>query len=340
MTVNELFNSLTFEEVFKALQRTHRGCRSLKCESSYKGAFDELCDTIPSGNGGEVTFSVTPEEELDETDSIQLLAFDVEGNFWENIVGMDVVAPEERHFTDAELAGAILWGATFYGFGRHSMWEPREKSYSRYGEMKERLERKLYRPYIRAKAEIKRLKDISHGWYGNSYTMEMWDLIHFRQKHQNRMKRKRYYRIKNRIKQLRKLDLRTRDIENIKATSGISSHPIYDRILSAASIGSIWYESHRSQIVPRTDYLIDLLSNYKPTVEESFKEAAEVVVVIYTSKENAATQQEIATLTEFFTSRLNIPITIIPATDPETGPDMWLQFIGIHDKPMDDEDDD
>ena len=339
MTVKELFNSLTFEEVMEALQHTHKNDHSIKSTAAYKGAFDEMCDTEPSDEGGEVTFQVSSPEEMDDSHSLPLLAFEVEGEYWRNIVGKTVVAPENNPFTDAELAGAILWGATFYGFSRHSKWEPYPEKHSQYGEMRERLERKLYEPYIRDKRTLREIKALDYEWVGVSFTLEEWELIHIRQKHQNRMKRKRFYRLKKRIEQLRKLDQRTHTIETIKAGSGVKGHPIYDRIFNAASILEIWRESHRSHGIPRTDYLIDILSNYNPKIEDTLKEAAELAVVVYTSSENPTTPVELSTLTDFFSSRINIPVTVIPATNHEAGPDMWLQLIGICDKSMDDEDD-
>ena len=41
MTVKELFNSLTFDEVAEALRYTHSGDRSVaKCMAAYKESFD------------------------------------------------------------------------------------------------------------------------------------------------------------------------------------------------------------------------------------------------------------------------------------------------------------
>ena len=72
-----------------------------------------------------------------------------------------VIKPEDNPFTDAELAGAILWGATFYGFNRHNRWTPFEEIYSKHGEKAWELERKQYLPYIRNKKTKYRLrKDI------------------------------------------------------------------------------------------------------------------------------------------------------------------------------------
>ena len=64
MTVKELFNSLSFDEIVNALQNTHRNDDSVSCLYGYKEAFDIISNTEFNGDGGEVTFDVTPREEF------------------------------------------------------------------------------------------------------------------------------------------------------------------------------------------------------------------------------------------------------------------------------------
>ena len=76
-------------------------------------------------------------------------------------MGKTVIRPEDNPFTDAELAGAILWGMTFYDFTKPSVWSPREEHYTKYGEMAQRLERKLYLPFIRDKRVIREHQNLT-----------------------------------------------------------------------------------------------------------------------------------------------------------------------------------
>lgn len=131
MTVKELFTIVGFDAIVKALQNTHRNDRSIKCLAGYKEAFDIICNTEFEGAGGEVTFDVTPKEHWFDPGNLPLLANNVEGDYWENTVGKTVIRPDDNPFTDAELAGAILWGMTFYGFTKHSAWSPREERYTK-----------------------------------------------------------------------------------------------------------------------------------------------------------------------------------------------------------------
>ena len=143
MTVQELFNSLTFDDIMAALRITHRNDRSIRNVAGYKEAYDVFCNLKPAGEGGEVTFDISSREKWFTPPSLPLVANDVEGDYWENTVQKTVIYPNDNPFTDAELAGAILWGMTFYGFTNRDVWPPNNTAFSHYGEQAKLLERKL-----------------------------------------------------------------------------------------------------------------------------------------------------------------------------------------------------
>lgn len=87
MTVKELFLSVGFDNVLKALRNTHRNDHSVQNVAAYKQAFYQICLTEFEGEGGEVTFDITPREEWYEPNSLPMLANNVEGDYWENTVG-------------------------------------------------------------------------------------------------------------------------------------------------------------------------------------------------------------------------------------------------------------
>ena len=185
MTVQELFSKLTFDEVAEALQRTHQSDKSVRSLCGYKEAFDTLSNLEFNGEGGQVTFDV--EDNFNYAKDIPMLANGVEGDLWESVVGKEIVLPDNNKFTEAEIAAAILWGATFYGFTNHDRWEPFQIIYSEYGQKAWELKRKQYLPYIRNKETKHRLKkDI--GFFSNrvAFTIEEWKFIRFRKKHQKR----------------------------------------------------------------------------------------------------------------------------------------------------------
>ena len=87
MTVQELFKSLSFDEIAVALQQTHfRDVENFIGQSAeYKMAYDQFCHIVPEGDGGEVTFDIVSPESLVNTEAIAIVANNVEGQCWENI---------------------------------------------------------------------------------------------------------------------------------------------------------------------------------------------------------------------------------------------------------------
>ena len=340
MTVKELFISVGFDAIEKALRNTHRNDWSIKCLAGYKESFDIICNTEFKGDGGEETFDVTPREEWFTPDSLPLLANNVEGDLWENSVGKKVVKPVDNPFTDAELAGAILWGMTFYGFNRHYYWTPCEDRYTSYGKMAERLERKLYLPYIRDKREKRELKGEKDMPFGIAFTDEIWKQIHFGKEHQNRSKRKRFYRIAKRVAKLKRLDKRQHLIDTITCKTEIAEQEIESRIINAGSILESWRESHVYGKSSRMDYLLDLLTNYCPTFDDLCDDCNDMIVIAYTSEEYPLTEEEEKLLLDFIAAvaapRMNV--TFEKGSDCEAEREIALQIIGISPiKPTEDE---
>lgn len=329
MTVQQLFNSMTFDEVLAALRNTHRNDRSIQNVAGYKEAFDVLCNLKPKGEGGEVTFDVTPREEWFAPHSLPMLANGAEGDHWENIVQKTVIRPDDNPFTDAELAGAILWGATFYGFTRHRKWEPSFVTYSKFGEQAKRLEHRLYIPYLRDKKKIRKLKKelMQHGIV---FTMEEWDAIHCRQRHQNRSKRKRFHRIEHRIEQLEKLDKRQHLINRLNVAIGHNRTPASE-ILNAKSITEEWFESHSYGKQSRLNYIIDLLENYCPDFDKICRTGDNTLIICYTADSTPLSSNEKTTLRNFLASHFSqgFNCQLHFATDPAIPNELALQFIGI-----------
>lgn len=292
MTVKELFNSLTFDEVAEALRYTHSGDRSVaKCMAAYKESFDYFRHLDFKGDGGEVTFDVMPRKEWFTPGLLPLLAKNVEGDYWENTVGKTIVYPQDNPFSDAQLAGAILWGMTFYGFTPRNLWRFTEKCNSRYGIKANILIQRQYRPYIRDKFDLKLLRQyakqasIDREMLEVAFTDETWDRIHYRQQqgHQNRSKRKRFYRISKRIDDLRRIDRRIGLIEEISADIGEDNvAKIYSQIMSASEINEYIIESRAYGAMSRSAYISELATKYGLFDKLSLK-VGDRVIVIYTS---------------------------------------------------------
>lgn len=341
MTVKELFLSVGFDNVLNALRNTHRNDHSTRNVAAYKQAFDDICLTEFEGEGGGVTFDVTPRDEWSDPHALPLLANNVEGDYWENTVGKTVIHPEDNPFTDAELAGAILWGMTFYGFTRHAGWSPREEIYTIYGERAERLERKLYLPYIRDKREKRKLKGKERLPFGIAFSMEVWNQIHHGEKHQNCAKRKRFYRLKKRIARLKRLDKRQHLINTLHEKCGFHDVQLEERIINAGSIQEMWRDSHVTGLSARAGYFEDLLSNYFPTFKDICEGGEELIIVAYTSDTTPLTEKEENELRALIKSFGHIiPITFTTGVDNEAKSDIALQFIIISSTLINDDDED
>ncbi len=335
MTVQELFKTVGFKAIAEALRHTHRNEKSTECLTGYKEAFDILCNLPFDGCGGEVTFDVTPREEWDEEGSLPLLANSIEGDCWENIVGKTVIRPDDNSFNDAELAGAILWGATFYGFTPRDRWSPFEECHSKFGIMAKRLERKQYLPYLRDKRAIRKLRDGSgKSRFGIAFSMDVWNEIEFRQQHQNRSKRKRFYRMEKRIKWLQKLDKRQKVIDSLKCGGVAVPDEIVSTIFNAKTIWENIYESHTFGKSDRVDYLSDLLLNkdYYPNTKTFLNDGDEFICVVYASSEHPLSDEELSRLTELFATYFsgeNTKWQILRATDDDMGSEIALKHLCI-----------
>lgn len=334
MTVKELLITVGFDAIMKALKMMHPNDRSITDTAGYKEAFDIICNTTFDGEGGEVGFDVW-------NDSHSLTAYYVEGDYWENSVGKIVIRPDDDSFTDADLAAAILWGMTFYGFTRHDEWTPREERFTRFGTMAEQLERKLYLPYIRdkrTKQGLKRDKEMSHGI---AFPMEVWEQIHYGRKHQSRAKRKRFYRMKSRIAQLKRLDKRWHLLDTIAEKTGFRDAQLENRIINAGSIHEHWRESHVYGRGSRIEYLNDLLTNYYPSLDDLGEAYNEMLIIAYTSEKSPLTADEETSLRKIVSAvaaKLQINATLIKSIDNEAKKEIALQIIGISPIKLDDDD--
>lgn len=329
MRVQELFNSLTFDDIIAALRSTHRNDRSIRNVAGYKETYDIVCNLSPEGEGGEVTFDVTPREEWFTPHSLPLVANNVEGDYWENTVQKTVIKPDDNPFTDAELAGAILWGMTFYGFTDRDEWSPNNETHTLYGEKAKLLERKLFIPYLRDKKERLKLKK-GELPFGIAFTMEVWNEMHRRQQHQNRSKSRRCHRISQRIEHLINLDKRQHLINRLQQVLGSDAIPPSE-ILQAEAITEKWFDSHCYGKLSRLNYLIDLLENYCPNFDDICQVGDHNIVVSYTSDTTPLTDDEKIRLHSFLSNHFSSGSNwqLFPATDNTLSNEMALQFIGI-----------
>lgn len=336
MTVKELFEQLTFDEVIAALRNTHRNEKSIKCVECYKMAFDLIRHIDFKGNGGEVTFDISPRNEWFSPGSLPMLANNVEGDHWENTVGKRVVFPENNPFTDAEIAGAILLGMTFYGFDPEeaSMFEFDIECNSEYGIKAQELEERIHRPYERKSMF---LDNVIRNKQEIDAMIASLDKIHYRLKHQNRIKRMRQHRIEKRIEYLENMDKRVGELKQIQSLLGVErTSQLKHNIMSAESIDEYNLKSRAYDSTTRIEYLIDLADNYTPELWTGHSYYNEVIVIVTTSVKTPASDEETQSILKYFqqkSEKHGLHLNLEFGNDNTQEKQMRWQIILIKNKP-------
>lgn len=200
--------------------------------------------------------------------------------------------------------------------------------------MGDRLEHKLYLPYIRDKRVKRELKGKEEMPCGIAFTREVWDRIHYGKKHQNRSKRKRFHRMKMRIAELKRLDKRQHLIDDLIATTGVPKEYIEALIMKAGSVREEWRESHVCGKTSRVDYVIDLLSNYYPTLDDLCQGCHDVIIVVYTDENEPMTEEEDNQLykaTGRILTKSGIKSQLICGQADDVQGEIALRIIGISD---------
>ena len=293
MTVQELFKSLSFDEIAVALQQTHfRDVENFIGQSAeYKMAYDQFCHIVPEGDGGEVTFDIVSPESLVNTEAIAIVANNVEGQCWENILQKEVIRPADNNVTDDEMAGAILWGATFYGFTPHSQERCFEDFFnddSPFATQAYRLGIREMLPYIKDKEERRELRKLIKGNPdGVPCSSETLAYLRKRREHLNRSKRKREYRMSKRQDELWKMNRLYHDVERLRKF-GIIEKPgfmecLIDKIYRAKSVNDVMLESFAYGEIDRVEYLKELLEKYSCEMKGPSNSDSKLTIIIWSS---------------------------------------------------------
>lgn len=342
MTVQELFKSLSFDEIAGALQRTHfRDVENFIGQSAeYKMAYDQFCHISPQGDGGEVTFDLASAESLANPEVKALLANNVEGQEWEEILQKEVIRPASQNVTDAELAGAILWGSTFYGFTPHSMARCFDSCFnddSPFATQAYRLEIRRMLLFIKDKEQRRELKKLSKGNPdGVPCDIETMRYLWNRRKHLNRSKRKREYRMLKRDEELWKMNRLYHDVERFRKFGTIEERGfmenLIEKIYKAKSVNDVMLESFAYDKTARVEYLKELLDKYACEMKGLEKSDSKLTIIIWSSEDYPLQPEERKRLCEFLMKFFNLPASLMQIVFGETkaeNPEIQLQFISI-----------
>lgn len=342
MTVQELIKSVSFDEIATVLQRTHfRDVENFIGQSAeYKMAYDQFCHIVPDGEGGEVTFDIVSPESLVNPEVRAIVANNVEGQEWEDILQKEVVRPADQNVTDAEMAGAILWGATYYGFTPHSMDRCFDLCFnddSPFATQAYRLDIREMLPYIKDKAERRELKKLSKGNPdGVPCDIETMRYLWKRRKHLNRSKRKREYRMSKRQEELWKMNRLYHDMERLRKF-GVIEEPgfmesLIKQIYQAQSVNDVMLESFAYGKTDRIEYLKELLDKYASEMKGPSDSDSKLTIIIWSSESNPLNSGERKQMHRFliqFFALTASSIQIVFGTTKAKNQEIQIQFISI-----------
>lgn len=342
MTVQELIKSVSFDEISKALQRTHfRDVENFIGQSAeYKMAYDQFCHIVPEGDGGKVTLDIVSPESLVNPEVKAIVANNVEGQEWEDILQKEVIRPADQNVTDAEMAGAILWGATFYGFTPHSMDRCFDLCFnddSPFATQAYRLDIREMLPYIKDKAERRELKKLSKGNPdGVPCDIETMRSLWKRRKHLNRSKRKREYRMSKRQEELWKMNRLYHEMERLRKFGNIEEpdfmESLIKQIYQAQSVNDVMLESFAYGKTDRIEYLKELLDKYASEMKGPSDSDSKLAIIIWSSESyplNSGERKQMhGFLIQFFALTAS-SIQIVFGTTKAKNQEIQIQFISI-----------
>lgn len=345
MTVQDLIKSVSFDEIAAALQRTHfRDVENFIGQSAeYKMAYDQFFHIAPEGDGGEVTFDLISPDSLANPEVKAIIANNIEGQCWEKILQKVVIRPAYQNVTDAEMAGAILWGATFYGFTPQSMDRCFDLCFnddSPFATQAYRLSIREMLPYIKDKEERRELRKLSIGNPdGVPCSFETLKYLRGRRKHLNRSKRKREYRMSKRQEELWKMNRRYHDVERLRKFGTIEEagfkESLIRQIYQAKSVNDVMLESFAYGKKDRVEYLKELLDKYACEMKGQDDSDNKLTIIIWSSESYPLNSGERKQLFEFFMRFFALPAPLIQIVFGETkaeNPEIQIQFISIKDE--------
>lgn len=345
MTVQDLIKSVSFDEIARALQRTHfRDVENFIGQSAeYKMAYNQFCHIVPEGDGGEVTFDIVSPESLVNPEVKAIVANNVEGQCWENILQKEVIRPADNNVTDAEMAGAILWGATFYGFTPHSMARCFDACFnddSPFATQAYRLEIRKMLPFIKDKEERRELKKLSKGNPdGVPCNIETMRYLWKRRKHLNRSKRKREYRMLKRDEELWEMNRLYHDVERLRKFGTVEEPgfmtSLIEKIYRAKSVNDVMLESFAYGETDRVEYLKELLDKYSCEMKGPSSSDSKLTIIIWSSESYPLNSDERKQLHEFLMKFFALPassIQIVFGLTQAENPEIQIQFISIKNK--------
>lgn len=110
MTLKELLLQVDFDNVVPFIMKHYQYL--CHCMAGFKMAFDGMCNTMPNKCDEQIKVEICAEE----GEEPYLAVYHSDDDVWENVVGREVIIDSNVKAPLEEIAAAILFDATFYGF--------------------------------------------------------------------------------------------------------------------------------------------------------------------------------------------------------------------------------
>ena len=308
MTVKELFQSLKFKDIAEALKAQYGHYKNaLRPLTEYKENYIIILHTEFSGEGGTITFKEDGDSDV----------YMIEGDSYDNIVGMDVILPENAAISAVEAAAQILWSAAPFGSVSTGQWHSffeelvNPSKGEEYALKAKRVDILLDLPYCRdkkIKRELKQRMNSPEEDLCLSVEANRWLMSESEKRknvRHNRSKRKRAYRLEKRYEELCRLSEVHKWLNRIKGRLGLLPQNIEQIILVSESIDKISYQTHTYSETSRIAYLEDLLTNplYREPREPFEKLNTKFICILYSSKSVPCTKEEMDLIATILSSR-------------------------------------
>ena len=335
MTVKELFKSLKFNDIVKALKAKYGHYENaLRPITEYKENYIIILHTEFSGEGGTITFKEDGDSDV----------YMIEGDSYDNIVGMDVILPENGAISAVEAAAQIIWSSAPFGRVTSGQWQSffedlvNPSRGEEYVLKAKRVDILLDLPYCRdkkIKRELKQQMNSPEEDLCLSVEADRWLMFESEKRknvRHNRSKRKRAYRLEKRYEELCRLSEVHKWLNRIKGRLGLLPQNIEQIILVSESIDKISYQTHTYSETSRIAYLEDLLTNplYREDSEPFEKLNSKFICILYSSKNFPCTKEEIDLISKILGSRFkDKEWYLFLCTDVTLEEDLELEIISL-----------
>lgn len=263
----------------------------------YKQAYDILLHTKADEAGCDKVYVCVDKYE-DGSECVS--ASRLEGCHWSEYIDGEIVLDEGVEVSDEELAFRLLWHLTFFGYNQEEMGDYFQSlsgdGYhdNEYGRMARAIERKRYMLWANKAIRKRILQSIkeheAEGEHSFGLSEEDWNYIHHHERHCNRMKRKRDYRLGKRLEELENLDLCENTIRMLLEGQSVVTRADLAFLWDSTSRRGNEFQTRVYGAANRLYYLDELITKYEAMAVVA--RLRQVVVKVSTSTAHPLTQEE------------------------------------------------